>query len=307
MTTTVVAASADDAHEIAAGTVSVVATDPWATEGDSYIALRLTGLAIGQGETVTTAVLDLVLTDSDKNDAEGAWFGEAADDAPAFSATDDDISDRTLTTASVVWTADSLGSDGDTVTTPDLSPILTEIAARTGRVSGDAMVLIYRHDSAADAISWASWDHATYAAPQLRWTVDRAAAIGPAVITVEPQTLGVTPGDASAAITPAAITVTPQTLGVTPGPTTGAISPVEIAVEAQALGVIPGSTEAAIGAAAVTVTAQALGIEPGPASAAISPVVLTVIAMALGIVADPIIVGPTRTTGLSTVTRTEEA
>jgi hypothetical protein len=158
----------DDAHEEAAtGAVTIDGTVMTAANVNDLLAVRFGGILMPAGAIIDAALLDLVLSDNDKNDAEGAWHCQATNDAPTFTTTATDISSRVRTTASVAWNTNDLGSSGTVVTPPDLKTALQEVINRPGWASGNSVVFIYLHNSGTDKIQFATLDHATLAEARL--------------------------------------------------------------------------------------------------------------------------------------------
>jgi hypothetical protein len=142
-----VASSADDSEEKAeSGATSLDSSDLELIEheGDyQIVGVRFGGVAIPAGATIVDAYIEFVADQKDSDPASLTFYGEATDDAPPFEDDNSDISTRSLTTASVIW------SDIPPWTvvheahrTPDLSPIVQEIVNRRGWKSGNAMAFI---------------------------------------------------------------------------------------------------------------------------------------------------------------------
>ena len=86
------------------------------------------------------------------------------DDAATFTTTNNDISGRTLTTAKVTWTATAMGTG--VKASPDIKTVIQEIVDRAGWASGNDIVIIF--DCLTNANTrFASWDHASQAAPSI--------------------------------------------------------------------------------------------------------------------------------------------
>ena len=154
----------DDAHEIG-GTVSTTNVGlPTVGSATAYFGFRFIDVRLPQGATIVSASLDLTIGGSDKNDAEGAWYGEDVDNASTFTTAASNISGRTATAASVAWTTNDLGATGEVCTTPDLASLVQEIVDRPGWESGNALVLIYDHDSAVENLQVNSFENGTGAA-----------------------------------------------------------------------------------------------------------------------------------------------
>jgi hypothetical protein len=170
-----VSQSSDDAWQDTTDTVFISSVELANNAADEWIGARYQIVAIPNGATIISAFLTLEIDHSDKNDAEGAWYCQAADSASEFSATANDISSRSRTSASVAWTTNDLGSAGTIITTPDLAAPVQEVINRAGWASGNSLVFIYGHTST-EALQVASFDHTTRQEPRLsiEWQTDRS-------------------------------------------------------------------------------------------------------------------------------------
>ena len=108
--------------------------------------VRFTGLSIPQGATITSAYIQFTSDNSTSNNSGAPTViirGEASNNAPTFTTTSNDITNRTVTTASASWAIPTWGTTSQTGTnqrTPDLSAVVQEITNRSGWASGNAMV-----------------------------------------------------------------------------------------------------------------------------------------------------------------------
>ena len=160
---TSVGASSDDAHQ--SGASMDLTGTTWAlTAEDRWGGLRFTGVTIGQGDTIDAASVSLEVISASFDDADFDIYGEDVDDAATFTTTNNDISGRTLTTAKVTWTATAMGTG--IKASPDIKTVIQEIVDRAGWASGNDIVIIFDCLTNANA-RFASWDHATQAAPSI--------------------------------------------------------------------------------------------------------------------------------------------
>ena len=143
-------ASTDDAEEQGAGSMYLNSSDielVFDGSTDQLIGLRFTTVTILKDATIVNAYIQFQSDDND-TDTGGVSLtiqGEDIDDAPTFTSTANDISSRTLTTASVAWTPPawtSFGQSGSDQRTPDLSWIIEEIVTRSGWSIGNDMVIV---------------------------------------------------------------------------------------------------------------------------------------------------------------------
>ena len=78
----------------------------YAGGSDGYVGMRFTGLNIPQGATITSAKIQFVVDETPSGTSTPltvTFRGDDTDSALTFTSTSGDISNRTLTTASVGW------------------------------------------------------------------------------------------------------------------------------------------------------------------------------------------------------------
>lgn len=152
-----VAASTDDADQVGS-TVDISGTTLNANSASQRIGLRFTSVTIPPGATITAATLDLEFTSSSFDDPDVTIYGDDTDSAATFTATSNDISNRTQTTATVNWTASSVGTG--IVTTPDIATIIQEIIDRAGWSSGNAVAVVIKGNGSSSFIRIRAYDGA---------------------------------------------------------------------------------------------------------------------------------------------------
>lgn len=177
-----VEASADDANEvITSGSVNIVGTTI-GFQDDRIAAFRFRpGLAQGSDISNVRIQFTASFTNFPPDNSQAGeitiWC-EDADDAEDFTAgITADITGRTLTSQSVVWTMpESAGSNlwtaGERTAaqqTPDLSAILQPVVDRASFDPSSAVVFIFKKTSTGDSMvrQVAAFDHATYDPPTL--------------------------------------------------------------------------------------------------------------------------------------------
>ncbi len=111
--------------------------------GEQTLGLRFTGISLPQGAMITNAYIQFRADESDNVATSAIIVGEAADNAVAFPATANDLSNRAETNNSVLWTipAWTTGDKGAAQRTPDLRAIIQEIVGRNGFSSSSAIVI----------------------------------------------------------------------------------------------------------------------------------------------------------------------
>jgi len=107
-------------------------------------------VTLAQGTTVDSAYLSLYLEDASKVSLYCTVYGNDVDDADDFS-TEDNIDNRTMTTASTSVAESSMGSAPGYSSTIDVTSAVNEILARVSWASGNSLGLMLIADEGADA------------------------------------------------------------------------------------------------------------------------------------------------------------
>ncbi len=151
-----VVASGDDAEEsrvpsggsVTAGTVSISSTDlemvyDSATGyGRQMVGMRFPNLAIPQGSTIQSAHITWQAKDTDSTALNLTFQAEATDDAAIYTETTNNISSRSVTSASVVWSSVPSWTSGSSYQSADLAPVVQEVVNRSGWATGNALNII---------------------------------------------------------------------------------------------------------------------------------------------------------------------
>jgi hypothetical protein len=142
-----IAAGPGDAEEAASGSVALGSADlQLVYDGSNQtVGLRFTGVGVPQGATVTRAYVQFQVDEVNSEATALTIRGQAADNAPRFASLSGNISARPRTGAAISWSPppwSSVGAAGTDQRTSDLTPIVSEIVARPGWISGNALVLI---------------------------------------------------------------------------------------------------------------------------------------------------------------------
>lgn len=141
-------ASADDAEEnIANGAMNLTSGDLDLVndQGEiSVVGLRFKYLFIHQGAFVRNATIQFTADEANTEFTSLTIRGEATNNALAFTANNKNISNRSTTNASVVWTPDSWsqGTNGLPEKSINIAPIIREIINRPGFVTGNSIAII---------------------------------------------------------------------------------------------------------------------------------------------------------------------
>ena len=134
------------------------------------VGLRFQDVQIPQGVTIISAALEFEVEASSADTTNLTIQGELADDASTFTTTTNDITSRSLTTASVAWSAiEGWSTSDDHHTSPDIKTIVQEIVNRGGWCGGQSMAMII---SGVGERAATSFDSSSGDAPVLRITYD---------------------------------------------------------------------------------------------------------------------------------------
>ena len=110
---------------------------------DRLIGLRFQDITVPRGAEITRAYLVLYVDETHNRRAGIRIDIEMHDDAPAFSNSDDDISNRTLSGNYIQWTpVPHFDSVHEAVITPDLSSLVQQVVGRSGWLSDNSMAFV---------------------------------------------------------------------------------------------------------------------------------------------------------------------
>ncbi len=118
--------------------------DTWNSQFSQTVGMRFNNLNIPMGATITNAYIQFTVDESGSATTNLTIQGEDHDNAPPFSTSNFDVSNRTTTTTSVNWSPvpwTVIGEAGTDQQTPDLSAIVQEIVNRPGWTPNNSMVL----------------------------------------------------------------------------------------------------------------------------------------------------------------------
>ena len=202
-----IATSADDAEELATGSVALASSDlelVFDAGGNQTVGLRFAAVAIPPSAVITNAYVQF-WTDEPNTVATALTIaGEATDHATSFSSSARNISSRSRTSAVVSWAPpswSSVGEAGPAQRTPNVAAVLQEIVNRPGWASGNALVMTIAGTGERIA---AAHDHIPAAAPLLHVEFQTGPTVDAAQSTVTTNVTPV-PADGTSAAT---ITVT---------------------------------------------------------------------------------------------------
>jgi hypothetical protein len=108
--------------------------------GYQNVGLRFQGLQIPRGATITEAYIEFETDETNMMPTSVTFYGEASDNASAFSERYYDLSDRPQTNESVTWEIPAWNQVDEKHRSPDLRAIVQEVVNRSGWNPGGSMV-----------------------------------------------------------------------------------------------------------------------------------------------------------------------
>jgi hypothetical protein len=106
----------------------------------SHGAARFNNVTVPVGATITSATLSLA-TGAKTGDINLDVLAEDVDDSPALGTGTNELSNKTLTTATVLWTGTAASTDTYN-DSPDISSVIQEIVDRAGWTSGNDITIV---------------------------------------------------------------------------------------------------------------------------------------------------------------------
>ena len=144
---TSIASGSDDAEQRSTGGVDLVSSDlELVTDGTTVqrVGLRFANLQLPAGATITRAWIQFQTDEVSTDTAALTLRAEAADNAPTYLATNSNLSNRALTTASVPWNPpawSTVNARTAAQQTPDIAALVQAIVSRPGWVQGNALAV----------------------------------------------------------------------------------------------------------------------------------------------------------------------
>ncbi|MER9584907.1 RTX toxin [Mesorhizobium sp. M0276] len=143
-----VATAGDDVEEKGSGSISTNINDlelGYDSSTRQTVGIRFTAIDIPQGAIITGAYIQFQANEVKTGVTSLLIKGEDTDDASAFTSVSFDVSSRATTDASAAWTPDpwnTVGEQGPTERSPDLSAIVQEIINRSGWAALNDMAFV---------------------------------------------------------------------------------------------------------------------------------------------------------------------
>ncbi|MEE9337105.1 MAG: PilC/PilY family type IV pilus protein [Methylococcaceae bacterium] len=152
------------------------------SETEQLVGLRFQNVGVPQGATITSATIEFEAANNDSEVTALTIKGEGDDDSSAFVSTDNNISSRTQTTASVDWNSIPAWTEDGRYQTPDITSVIQEIVNRSGWCGNNALTLLLEGTGLRNA---KSFDESTTAAPKLSIEYDEDSVSSGACINEE--------------------------------------------------------------------------------------------------------------------------
>ncbi len=142
-----VATGSDDVEESSSGVMFIDSSDLELIYdvNAQVIGIRFTGVAIPQGATITNAYIQFKVDETSSKAIKLTIKGEASANASVFTSAARNVSNRSKTAASVIWSPSAwstVGDMGKAQQTPNLQAIVQEITNQPNWASGNALVMI---------------------------------------------------------------------------------------------------------------------------------------------------------------------
>lgn len=136
-----VSQSTDDGFESAAGVMDLGSTASTVNLSGQWLAHRFQNVTIPKEAIIISATLSVYIDSLGQQDPAFNIYAEAVDDATTLTTAANNISGRSRTTATVNWTATSLGTGFKP--SPNLATVIQEMVNRPGWVSGNDLMMIW--------------------------------------------------------------------------------------------------------------------------------------------------------------------
>lgn len=155
--TVTVSTGNDDAHQNFGHEVERTTAELYSAFAYPYCGFRFQNVQVEQGATIESAYLAVYCTTVDSDDLSTLVFGEDNSTPAEFVEVNDNISDRTKTSAYVTWTNTNAGVGY--LNSPDIKTVIQEIVDREDWSSGNNMVILFYYNGG-DFVM-ASYEYAT--------------------------------------------------------------------------------------------------------------------------------------------------
>ena len=155
-----VSSDKDDAEERNGnGSINLYSTDlELIRDGPSLqtVGIRFRNVNVPAGANILDARIQFTVDETNSGDTYLTFKGQDHDDAPSFTDTQNDISNRNTTSASVGWDVEpwtAIGAAGSDQRTPNLSAVVQEIVNRSGWETNNSMAFVITGSARRIAVS----------------------------------------------------------------------------------------------------------------------------------------------------------
>lgn len=175
-----VGSSADDSAESASSGAQFRTSDHVMNRTfTSHGAARFNSVTVPVGATINSATFSLA-TGATTGDINLDVLAEDVDDSPALGTGTDELSNKTLTTATVLWTGTAASTDTYN-DSPDIKTVIQEIIDRAGWASGNDLTIVITSNTG-NTTQLRAQDYSGAVPPKL--AIDYTAAAGRRIIIV---------------------------------------------------------------------------------------------------------------------------
>lgn len=180
----------DDAEEtVTSGSVNRTSSDIElmhdAGSTEQLVGLRFQNVNIPQGATITSASIEFEVDSRRTGDLALRIYGEDIDSASYYlDSQAHNISSRTRTSASTLWSITQVSSTNSSMTTVDISTVVQEVIDRSGWAANNHMAFVLAHESGSGYRELESFDGESDAAAILHVTYEAADTAGPQVVAL---------------------------------------------------------------------------------------------------------------------------
>ena len=141
----------DTGEETTNGDVNITSSDLEMTvdKSQQLVGVRFRDLKLKRGEKVPQAFIQFTVDETGSEPTQLVIRAEASDNAKEFATKDENISSRSLTKTSVEWAPKAwkkVDESGAAQATPDLTPLIAEVTARTDWKPGNAIAFVITGD-----------------------------------------------------------------------------------------------------------------------------------------------------------------
>ncbi|WP_372880299.1 hypothetical protein [Psychromonas sp.] len=141
----IISQSSDDAEERSGGSMDLSSSDLELVFDDSNqeVGMRFQNIGIPQAAIITNAYIEFAADETNSVTTNLELFAQDTDNAPTFSSSSNNISNRIKTSASVQWNdIPAWSSVSEKHRSPDISTIIQEVIDRGGWLSGNSIAII---------------------------------------------------------------------------------------------------------------------------------------------------------------------